>query len=165
MFFKSNLVKSLTEDHAEIRHQYEILKDPKREYVEKRLAFGYLLPLLQSHTEREERVVYRFMKNQSDDLTHYALEGKEEHRIADRIAGELQNSQLSKDNWLAKAKVLGELLDHHISEEERLVFPDLNKVLNDELDERMTMEYKKLFSPSLAENDLDDIKNIPVNPI
>ena len=165
MFFKSNLVKSLIEDHEEIRHQYEILKDSKREYSEKRLAFGYLMPLLKSHTEREERVVYHFMKNQSVDLAHYALEGKEEHRIADRIAGELQNSQLAKDNWLAKAKVLGELLDHHINEEERLVFPDLNKVLNEELDEQMSLEYKKLFSPSLAENDIDDLKDNQVNPI
>ncbi len=165
MFFKSNLVKTLIEDHAEIRHQFEILKDSKREYAEKRLAFGYLLPLLKSHTEREERVVYHFMKNQPGELVHYALEGKEEHRIADRICGELQNTQLSKDNWLAKAKVLGELLEHHITEEERLVFPDLNKVLNEDLDERMTLEYKKLFSPSLAENDIDDIKGTHANPM
>jgi len=73
------------------------------------------------HEMIEERVLYPALKAhpQGKDL---ALEGYQEHHVADLLIKELHDLPKDDERWGAKFKVLKENLDHHIGEEEGPMF-------------------------------------------
>ncbi|MBS1968845.1 MAG: hemerythrin domain-containing protein [Bdellovibrionales bacterium] len=141
MFFNSSTIDHLVEDHDKIREHMDVLLDQKQDDGSKKLAFVKMLPMLISHSHREEKVVYSYMAKQSEELKRLAIEGDEEHAILDGLVEELQDYTLPDDEWIAKSKVFADLLCHHFDLEEREVFPKLKKVLNDEADEQLCFEY------------------------
>ena len=142
MLFTSHVIKSLTEDHKKLRQEIKVLKDNEVLFTEKRQAFGRLLPHLVSHNKKE-KVVYSFMKlTDEDDLRIWAVEGKEEHQLVDHLVKKMLNEEISIDEWTTKAKVLAELLDHHITEEEESIFPNLNSELDEESDAELFQKYQ-----------------------
>ena len=146
MLFTSQVIKSLTEDHKKLRQELKILKDTEILFTEKRRAFGRLLPHLVSHNEKE-KVVYSFMKlTDEDDLKIWALEGKEEHQLVDHVVKKMLNEEISIEEWTTKAKVLAELLDHHITAEEESIFPNLKSELDPESDAELFNKYKNASS-------------------
>src|SRR5437868_6648866 len=76
---------------------------------------------LTMHEMIEERVLYPALKAhpQGKDL---ALEGYQEHHVADLLIKELHDLPKDDERWGAKFKVLKENLDHHIGEEEGPMF-------------------------------------------
>lgn len=142
MFLSSKLINALKKDHDILRTFFNVLKEDV-DMSELKKAFLKLAPELEAHTKSEEDVVYRFMLTKTD-LRPLALEGQEEHRRAEQLLIELDNEFLNYDErWQAKAKVLGDLLEHHINEEEAEVFPELKKHLTSELDEQLYKKYEK----------------------
>lgn len=143
MFFTSKLISALKKDHDVLREYFMVLKDQDAEMTQVREAFSKLVPELRAHSKSEENVVYAYMLTQSD-LRPMALEGEEEHQIADDLMNEL-NSEFfngSEETWRANAKVLAELIEHHVHEEESQVFPALKKHLTADLDEQMVQNYQ-----------------------
>ncbi|MBD3242016.1 MAG: hemerythrin domain-containing protein [Chitinivibrionales bacterium] len=82
------------------------------------------------HMQGEQEAFYPALTEKMESRDK-ALEALEEHHAAELILNEL--SELSPDavNWKAKARVLQELLTHHISEEESGIF-ELTRQLLDE---------------------------------
>ena len=88
---------------------------------------------LNVHELIEEQVLYPALEShgQARDVV---LEGYQEHHVADVLLNELH--ELAKDDaqWGAKFKVLKESIEHHIAEEERVMFLTARGVLSrDEL--------------------------------
>jgi hemerythrin-like domain-containing protein len=143
MLFTSLVVKSLTEDHKKLRKEIQILKNLDIPQSEKRLALACLLPYLSSHTNREERVIYSFMKlSDEDELRIWALEGKEEHVLVNKLINKMLDVDIKGEEWIAKAKVLAELLEHHINEEEESIFPTLVRELDEEVDAQLSIQFE-----------------------
>jgi hemerythrin-like domain-containing protein len=73
------------------------------------------------HEMIEEKVLYPALKAhpQGQDL---ALEGYQEHHVADLLLEELHDLARDDERWGAKFKVLKENLEHHIDEEEGPMF-------------------------------------------
>ena len=142
MFFSSDAVDVLAEDHKKLRKELSILKDSKFTNSEKERAFERLVPNFISHSKREERVIYSYMKYANDDLTSLAFKGEEEHMICNQLVDNMTTEELSPDEWVAKAKVLGELLEHHLNDEENKVFPLLKKNLDESTDIELCRKYK-----------------------
>lgn len=90
-----------------------------------------LQQILVPHMKAEEAVFYPALKDksQSHDI---ALEALEEHHVADMVLEELLKTDCSHDTWKPKAKVLMELLEHHIEEEESDVFESAEEVFGSE---------------------------------
>ena len=86
-----------------------------------------LKPALTAHSRAEERVVYNaLLRVRSDDPSHVlADEGFVEHSLLDELLTTLSSTDASSDRWKANAKVLNELLEHHIAEEQSDVFAKL----------------------------------------
>jgi hypothetical protein len=86
-----------------------------------------LKPALTAHSRAEERVVYNaLLRVQSDDPSHVlADEGFVEHSLLDELLTTLSSTDAGTDRWKANAKVLHELLEHHVSEEQSDVFAKL----------------------------------------
>src|SRR5690349_8228470 len=83
---------------------------------------------LNVHEALEEQVFYPALKPHAEahDLV---LESYQEHHVADQLIKELHELDKDDEKWGAKFKVLKENVAHHISEEERKLFPVARGVL------------------------------------
>ncbi|MGZ3690592.1 MAG: hemerythrin domain-containing protein [Pseudobdellovibrio sp.] len=144
MLFASHTVKTLTADHHRILIETEILKNIDISLTERRLAFARLLPVFISHSRREERVIYTFMKNTRNvDLQDWAVHGFEEHQVLDRLITKMLSDEITHDEWTAKARALAYNIEDHLNEEELEIFPELQDELDAETDLHLSKEYEK----------------------
>lgn len=84
------------------------------------------------HTQLEEKIFYPAYKaaGGKEEATMDA-EAREEHRaVEDLVLPDLKATDPSKITFSGRAKVLKELLEHHIEEEEDELFPQAKKLLS-----------------------------------
>ena len=88
-----------------------------------------LKPALVAHSRAEEKEVYNALLKlkKSKESQDMANEGFVEHSLLDELLDSLARGAATSDNWKARAKVLHELLDHHVSEEKTEMFVDLGE--------------------------------------
>lgn len=89
-----------------------------------------LKPLLVAHARAEERAVYVPLTElrSSPDSRLAGSEGAVEHSLVDVLLGRMANTaDASTDMWRAHAKVLHESLEHHIKEEEGMMFEEVGE--------------------------------------
>lgn len=86
---------------------------------------------LSAHMESEEKILYSRLE-EDEGAREKILESYEEHHVAKEVLKELGKTSKSDDRWLAKLKVMKELVDHHVEEEEKHVFKAARKFLNKE---------------------------------
>lgn len=120
-----DIVKMLLDDHRPLKRCIEILKNSELNLSSRRAAFNEFAPLLTIHAKAEEAVLYNFEKTEID-MRESAFEGDVEHALAEQMIEEVKQA-VDKDIWSAKAKVLAELVEHHIKEEETETFRELKK--------------------------------------
>jgi hemerythrin len=74
------------------------------------------------HEAIEEQLLYPALRPhiEAHDIV---LEGIEEHHVADILIKELHQVRKDNEKWGAKFSVLKESIEHHIKEEERMMFP------------------------------------------
>lgn len=130
------LYKLLKEDHREItslcRRMHEVSSRAKKS---RRRLLSRLTDLLQAHTHAEEQTLYDRLKAESTSeqpIHELVLEGFEEHHMADTLLGEINILDVTDERWAAKVEVLGEMLKHHIKEEEGEIWPKAHKILSNE---------------------------------
>jgi iron-sulfur cluster repair protein YtfE (RIC family) len=89
---------------------------------------------LMPHLIGEEQALYPRLKEEAE-MRDMVLESIEEHGAVKTLLGQLDSASSSEeDSWVAKLKVIQENVDHHISEEEKKIFPQMQqKMSSDEL--------------------------------
>jgi hypothetical protein len=87
----------------------------------KKAAFEEFAPALLAHAKPEEKTWYICEKTMHG-LVVQGLEGDIEHGLADQLCKELKSAD-GEDIFVAKVKVLAELVEHHIQEEEEHQLP------------------------------------------
>ncbi len=120
-----DIVHLILEDHKPLKELIKTMKDSDKSEVEREAAFLKFAPLLAVHAKAEEEVLYVFMKK-NKDLIDDAFEGDVEHGLADQMLTEAKAIQ-EKHLRNARIKVLAELVEHHIEEEENNVLPEFEK--------------------------------------
>jgi hemerythrin superfamily protein len=80
------------------------------------------LTALEVHAALEEELVYPAVAEVIDD-EELINEAKEEHHVAKVLIKELRKMDAEDERFSTKFKVLGELVSHHIEEEEGEMFP------------------------------------------
>ena len=77
---------------------------------------------LQVHAQLEEEIVYPAIRDaiDQDDMMDDA---REEHHVAKLLIKELSKMSVGDEEYRAKFKVLGELVRHHVEEEEHEIIP------------------------------------------
>ena len=83
---------------------------------------------LNVHEAIEEQILYPALEPHAE-AHEIVLEGFQEHHVADLIVKELHDVATDDEQWGAKFKVLKENVEHHISEEEKIMFPAARGVL------------------------------------
>jgi Hemerythrin HHE cation binding domain len=123
---ETDIVSLILRDHKPIKDLIVTLKDSEVSIAKKRPAFAEFERMLSSHAKAEEESLYVHLK-QVDDLRVEGLEGDTEHAIADHLMKEINESKSDEDTWMAKVKVLAELVDHHVKEEEKDILKEVRK--------------------------------------
>jgi hemerythrin-like domain-containing protein len=86
---------------------------------------------LNVHESIEEKVLYPALKPHAE-ARDVVLEGYQEHHVADLLLKELDKLAKNDEKWGAKFKVLKESIEHHIEEEEMVMFRTARGVLSRE---------------------------------
>jgi hemerythrin-like domain-containing protein len=137
-----DIIQLILEDHKPLKRLIKIMKDSDAELSERQDAFEEFAPLLVVHAKPEEQTLYVTMKEE-DEMREEGFEGDVEHQLADQLLEEIKRTD-DEDLWSARVKVLAELVEHHIEEEEDEMLPDFKKEI--EISERVELgqEYLRL---------------------
>lgn len=120
-----DIIDLILDDHKDLKRLIKVLKNDDTDIGDRYAAFEEFAPLLTLHAKPEEQTLYVEMKNDKE-LRSEGMEGDIEHAIADRLLNEAKETT-DEDMWSAKVKVLAELVEHHIKEEESTLLPDYKK--------------------------------------
>ncbi|MDN7013419.1 hemerythrin domain-containing protein [Methanoculleus sp. FWC-SCC3] len=81
------------------------------------------------HMIGEEQAVYP--KLMESGMQKMALESIEEHNAVKTLLSQLDSASTSKEDvWVAKITVIQENVEHHISEEEEHIFPEMQQKMS-----------------------------------
>ncbi|MNK87515.1 DNA nickase [compost metagenome] len=134
-----NAIDILKADHERVKGILTQLNDSTERAVKKRTELvGKLEMEIMIHTRLEEEILYPAYKKaggKEQEVMYY--EAKEEHRTVDSLVlPDLKTTDPASVEFSGRAKVVKELLEHHIEEEETEMFPQARKLLGKaELDE------------------------------
>lgn len=152
-----SVIDLIKQDHKILKECFTVLKDEKARKAKKHKVARLFLDHLKGHADTEQACVYNQLKN-NKKFRLMILEGIEEHAIADRevqqLMSKVKRSQTLSDVDEARLKVLAELLEHHIYEEEKELLPKMEKELSEAILYKMGDRYIKLRNFSME--DLDD---------
>ena len=155
-----NAIDLLKADHEKVKGILSQLSESTDRAVKKRKELLEKLELEVSiHTQLEEQILYPAYKaagGKAEAEMYY--EAKEEHRTVDSLVlPDLKGTDPTSPEFAGRVKVIKELLEHHIEEEEIDMFPHAKKILGkaklDELgDQMLTLKasLKKSLTPSKA---------------
>lgn len=156
-----NAIDLLKSDHERVKTILSQLSESTERGIKKRTDLLTKLEMeITIHTKLEEEILYPAFKEagaKEQDIMYY--EAKEEHRTVDSLVlPDLKETDPSTPEFAGRVKVVKELLEHHIEEEETEMFPQAKKLLGkaklDELGaqmEAMKAAHKKaLVTPNIA---------------
>ncbi|WP_176256734.1 hemerythrin domain-containing protein [Derxia lacustris] len=133
----------LKQDHDEVKNLMTQICATDDASDAKKL-FRQVKDMLTAHERSEEKVVYTALKKLTDeDEKELGFEGEVEHALADSLVEQLGHGSASTAPWKARAKVLKELLEHHIEEEESDIFDCLEQEFDDAQREKMGAAFVK----------------------
>lgn len=140
---KHDFLKALQKDHDEQRELTQKFKQAKHPAQWEKL-FQEIREELKPHVEGEEASIFAQLKDSADrEVRLDALEKIQEHHVAKLLLKEAAKLESDSEEFWAKIKVLQELNEHHIDEEEEETFTILaNKFSSTELD-KMYEQYRE----------------------
>lgn len=140
----------LKKDHDQVKEMMtRIVEMSSRSSTSKMKLFGEMKAALTAHVRAEEKVFYDAIKREK--IAHdNALEGFEEHHVADLLMREISRLAPSDEKWTAKFAVLKENVEHHVEEEEGEIWAKAREILNEaeaqQLGEAFVTEKEKLLA-------------------
>lgn len=127
-----NAIDLLKADHERVKTLLTQLSESTERGVKKRTELLARLEMkITLHTQLEEEILYpAFRKAGGKEQEVMYHEAKEEHRTVDALVlPDLKQTEPSSTEFSGRVKVLKELLEHHIEEEESEMFPQAKKLL------------------------------------
>lgn len=85
---------------------------------------------LKIHMDVEEKFLYPVLEKHQEELREKTFEAFEEHHVTKQALKETSKVSPNDERWKAKISVLMELVDHHVEEEEKQLFPMAKKALD-----------------------------------
>jgi hemerythrin superfamily protein len=127
-----NAIKLLKQQHREVESLFKQLEKAKSARPRKK-AFEQIADKLAVHATIEEKHFYPSVKRRATE--EMLLESVEEHLGVKRVIADLLELEAGDATFEAKAKVLKDLVEHHVQEEEKMLFPKVSKLIDaDELE-------------------------------
>jgi hemerythrin superfamily protein len=117
------ILQDLHNDHNEVDSLMDRIT-ASEDGTERAALFEELKTKLLAHAHAEQEVLYcRLEASQSEASRNFALEGTNEHQILENQLQKLSaEGDKTSEQWAAELKVLRDLVEHHVQEEESTGF-------------------------------------------
>jgi competence ComEA-like helix-hairpin-helix protein len=124
-------IQILEKDHRNVKSLLAKLKRASGSASDCGPILSELAKAVHEHTTIEEEIFYPAfhdaVRGKRDEKLFY--ESTEEHHVVDLVLPEVERAKPATMAFAAKVKVLGELLTHHLDEEESTLFPKARRAL------------------------------------
>lgn len=130
-----NAITSLKADHTKVKRILSQLEATTERGTKIREELVRQLEMeLKVHAKLEEEIFYPAFKHAASKKEDKELffEANEEHHVMDMVLPELKVTSPKSEHFGAKAKVLKELIEHHIKEEETEMFVRARQLMSEE---------------------------------
>ncbi len=136
----SDITVLMLEHHKPLKQLIKLMKNSELGISKLRAAFASFVPLLSEHATPEEIALYTYMEKEDSEMRKSGFEGHAEHEIADQLVYHIESITDAAD-WKAQVKVLAEIVEHHIKEEENEMIPELIRKLDQDERVKIGEEY------------------------
>lgn len=130
-----NAISMLKADHVKVKRLLRELDETSdRALKERERLVSEIERELKTHAQIEEEVFYPAFKAKTEktDAVDMVYEAAEEHHLVDIELPSLKAANPKSKEFAAKAKVLKELVEHHIKDEEGEMFPKARQVFSED---------------------------------
>jgi hemerythrin-like domain-containing protein len=142
-----NLIDLVLIDHKTLKTCIDDLKDGDANKMKKLSSAKIFLATLKKHSEAEKKVIYAQLET-NEELRPGILEGEIEHGIADAkvklLMPRVARVTTLSEELEAELKVLAEIVNHHIKEEESALLPNIQSELDEDELLMLGKEFKKV---------------------
>jgi hemerythrin superfamily protein len=122
-----DVFKLLKKDHREVKTLFKKCAEASSSKAREKL-FQQIAQELTMHTQLEEEIFYPRLR-QEEKLEETIGEAYEEHHVAKLLIQELSEMSPDEERWDAKLTVLQEMVEHHVQDEEKELFPKAERAL------------------------------------
>ena len=119
----------LEQDHREVEEWFDEYNELKEDDGRKRALVEKICLALKVHAQIEEEIFYPQAREATKD-NDLIDEAAVEHATVKHLIGEIEGMEVGEELYDAKIRVLGEMVKHHIKEEEKELFPELVSAKN-----------------------------------
>jgi len=117
-------IELLTQQHREVKEMFDRFENmTDRAKVSKKKLADEICNALIMHTTIEEEIYYPATREASEETEDMVDEAVVEHASAKDLIAQIMEMDPGDDLYDAKVKVLGEMVEHHVQEEEEEMFP------------------------------------------
>src|SRR6266436_432190 len=114
----------LEQDHREVEEWFDEYNELKEDDNRKGALAEKICLALKVHAQIEEEIFYPHARQATKD-NDLIDEAAVEHATVKHLIGEIEGMEVGEELYDAKIRVLGEMVKHHIKEEEEELFPEL----------------------------------------
>ncbi len=128
-----NALELLKEDHLKVKDLLsELVKTTTRAEKTRRQLLTKIEQELHIHTHIEEEIFYpAFKEAGNSEFSKTYFEALEEHRaVSELVLPDLKKTEPTSEKFSGRAKVLKELVEHHVDEEEKDMFKKAAKAMS-----------------------------------
>lgn len=137
-----DIYQILSKEHDEVQEMLDQQIEKKKSGRADDHAMKEIQQQLTIHLSGEEKLLYPQL-TRSNESKEDAFEAFEEHHVARNTLNELMRMPPEDERWLAKLKVLKELVDHHVQEEEKNLFKVARKVISSDQAKEIGQKYQQ----------------------
>lgn len=123
----NDAVKLLEADHRQVEKWFKEYEATNGEKTKAKLV-EQICTALKVHTQIEEEIFYpvsrEFLSTEDEEMVDEAVV---EHAAAKNLIAEIEGMEVGDELFDAKVKVLMEMIEHHVEEEEKEYFPETRK--------------------------------------
>ena len=114
----------LEQDHREVEEWFAEFDELNEDDDQKAKLAGKICLALKVHAQMEEEIFYPQARETTKD-NDLIDEAVVEHATVKNLIAEIEAMEVGEELYDAKMRVLGEMVKHHIKEEEERLFPEL----------------------------------------
>jgi hemerythrin-like domain-containing protein len=142
-----SVIDLLLFDHQYLKECIAVLVNDSADKKKKKSVAKGFLDAVQKHSTAEKKAVYSKLES-NEELHFIILEAEIEHGIIDqkvkKLKKDLTRFRVLKDETEAELKVLGELLQNHLMEEESEMFPKMQDAIEDAALNEMGADFMRM---------------------
>jgi hemerythrin-like domain-containing protein len=141
----------LKKDHSEVKKLIKKLQQMDESDKGKASLFEKIKNELAAHSHAEEEALYgRLEETDKEKIRLLGFEGGVEHHIVEGLLEAMERMNVEDECFSAAAKVLRELVEQHVKEEESAVFSESKKAFDRDELKMIAEEFLRLKQRELS---------------